>query len=72
MGLIAPAKTPAAVIARIHDEVVDAIRTPEIRGKLAVQLMEPIGNSPADFRANIDAEIVRWAPVIKAADIRIN
>jgi tripartite-type tricarboxylate transporter receptor subunit TctC len=34
--------------------------------------MEPIGNSPAEFRAAIDAEIVRWAPVIKASDIKIN
>ena len=72
MGLIAPAKTPAAVIARIHDEVADAIKTPEIRQKLATQLMEPIGNSPAQFRANINAEITRWAPVINAADIKIN
>jgi len=50
----------------------DAIRTPEVREKLALQVMEPIGNSPAEFRANINAEIVRWAPIIKAADIRIN
>jgi tripartite-type tricarboxylate transporter receptor subunit TctC len=60
------------VIARIHDEVVEAIKAPEIRGKLALQLMEPIGNSPAEFRANINAELVRWAPIIKAADIKIN
>jgi tripartite-type tricarboxylate transporter receptor subunit TctC len=72
MGLIAPAKTPEAVIARIHDQVVEAIKAPEIRGKLALQLMEPIGNSPAEFRANINAELVRWAPIIKAADIKIN
>jgi len=58
MGLIAPAKTPDAIIARIHDEVLDAIRTPEVREKLALQVMEPIGNSPAEFRANINAEIV--------------
>jgi tripartite-type tricarboxylate transporter receptor subunit TctC len=72
MGLIAPAKTPAAVIARIHDEVADAIKTPEIRQKLATQLMEPIGNSPAQFRAVIDGEITRWSPVIKAIDLKIN
>jgi tripartite-type tricarboxylate transporter receptor subunit TctC len=34
--------------------------------------MEPIGNSPAEFRARITAEIARWAPVIRAADIKIN
>ena len=72
MGLIAPARTPAAIIDRLNREVAAAIRTPAIRDKLAAQIMEPIGNSPAEFRAAIEAEIGRWAPVIKAADIRIN
>ena len=72
MGLIAPARTPDAVIAKIHREVVEAIKAPEAREKLATQLMEPIGNSPAEFRAVIDREIARWAPVIKAIDLKIN
>jgi len=72
MGLIAPAKTGDAVIARIHDEVVEAIKAPQAREKLAVQLMEPIGNSPAEFRAVIEREVARWAPVIKAIDLKIN
>jgi tripartite-type tricarboxylate transporter receptor subunit TctC len=72
MGLIAPAKTGDAVIARIHDEVVDAIKAPDAREKLATQLMEPVGNSPAEFRAVIEREIARWAPVIKAIDLKIN
>jgi len=72
MGLIAPARIPDAVIARIHDEVVEAIKTPDAREKLATQLMEPVGNSPAEFRAVIDREIARWSPVIKALDLRIN
>jgi tripartite-type tricarboxylate transporter receptor subunit TctC len=41
-----------------------------VRQKLAAQLMEPVGNSPAEFRAKIDAEIDRWSPVIKAAGIK--
>jgi tripartite-type tricarboxylate transporter receptor subunit TctC len=72
MGLIAPAGTPAAVIARIHDEVVEAIKSPDARAKLAAQLMEPVGNSPAEFRKVIEREIARWSPVIKAIDLRIN
>jgi tripartite-type tricarboxylate transporter receptor subunit TctC len=72
MGLIAPAATPAPVIAKIHREVVDAIMLPAIRDKLATQLMEPIGNTPAQFRARIDADIARWTPVIRAANIKIN
>ncbi len=43
-----------------------------VRDKLATQLMEPVGSTPAEFRARIDGEIARWAPVIKAADVRVN
>ncbi len=72
MGMIAPGGTPAKVVDRINKDVADAIKTPAIRDKLAAQLMEPVGNSPAAFRAVIDGEIARWAPIIKAADIKIN
>ena len=71
MGLIAPARTPAAVVAKLQREVAEALRLPAIRDKLAAQLMEPVGSSPAEFRARIDGEIARWAPVIQAARIRI-
>ncbi len=71
-GLIAPAGTPAAIIATIQREVAEALRQPSIREKLAAQLMEPVGSSPEEFRAQIAGEIARWAPVIKAADIKIN
>jgi tripartite-type tricarboxylate transporter receptor subunit TctC len=72
MGMIAPARTPEAIVAKIQREVVEAIGTAAIRDKLATQLMEPIGNTPAEFRARIDGEIARWAPVIKAANIKVN
>jgi tripartite-type tricarboxylate transporter receptor subunit TctC len=72
MGMIAPAWTPAAVVAKIRREVVEAIGTAAIRDKLAAQLMEPIGNTPEEFRARIDGEIARWAPVIRAANIKVN
>jgi tripartite-type tricarboxylate transporter receptor subunit TctC len=72
MGMIAPAGTPEGVVAKIRHEVVEALRTTAVRDKLAAQLMEPIGNSPAEFRARIDGEIARWAPIIKAAGIKVN
>ncbi|MBN8936423.1 MAG: tripartite tricarboxylate transporter substrate binding protein [Rhizobiales bacterium] len=70
--MIAPAHTPEAIIAKIRHEVVEALQTGAVRDKLAAQLMEPIGNSPAEFRARIDGEIARWAPVIEAAGIKVN
>ena len=71
-GLIAPAGIPEPVVAKIRREVIEAIETRAIRDKLAAQLMEPIGGIPAQFRARIEAEIVRWGPVIKAAGIKVN
>jgi tripartite-type tricarboxylate transporter receptor subunit TctC len=72
MGLIAPAKTPAAIIAKINKEVAEAITARAIREKLTTQLMEPIPTTPEQFRARGDADIARWSPVIMAANIKIN
>jgi tripartite-type tricarboxylate transporter receptor subunit TctC len=71
-GLIAPAKTPAAIIAAVHAAVVEALNSPEIREKFAAQIMEPRPTTPEEFRARIDADIARWKPVIEAANIKIN
>jgi tripartite-type tricarboxylate transporter receptor subunit TctC len=71
-GLIAPAKTPEPIIAKIHDAVVGGLAEPAIREKLASQFMEPIPTTPAQFRAKIDADLARWSPIIKALDLKIN
>jgi tripartite-type tricarboxylate transporter receptor subunit TctC len=72
VGLIAPSGTAQAIITRLQREAADILKTPEMREKLAAQLMEPVANSPAEFRAKIEAERARWAPVIQAANIRVN
>ncbi len=72
MGLIGPGGLPKPMVATINKDVVAIIKTPEVREKLAAQLMQPVGNSPEEFRARIDGEIERWAPVIKAADVKVN
>ena len=71
-GLIAPGGTPKAIVNAINRDVVEIIRQPAVREKLAAQLMEPVGSSPEQFRAQIDGEIARWAPVIKAANVKVN
>jgi tripartite-type tricarboxylate transporter receptor subunit TctC len=72
MGLIAPGGTPAAMVERINREVAEVLKQPDIREKLGTQLMEPIGNAPAQFRDAMRAEVKRWEPVIKAGNIKIN
>ncbi len=72
MGLIAPAGIPDAMVERIRGLVSEAVLSRTIREKLTTQLMEPIPDTPAQFRARIDADIARWTPVIEAANIKIN
>jgi len=71
-GLIAPGGTPKSVVDRISKDVAEIIRQPAVREKLAAQLMEPVGSSPEQLRARMDGEIARWAPIIKAANVKLN
>ncbi|MGB6349271.1 MAG: tripartite tricarboxylate transporter substrate binding protein [Pseudolabrys sp.] len=71
-GLIAPGATPEQTVTQISRDVTEIIKQPSVREKLASQLMQPVGSTPNEFRAQIDREMARWAPVIIAADIRIN
>ena len=71
-GLIAPGATPKPIIDKISKDVAEIIRQPMLREKLATQLMEPLGSSPDELRARINGEIERWAPVIEAANVKLN
>jgi tripartite-type tricarboxylate transporter receptor subunit TctC len=71
MGLIAPAKTPEPIIARLQREISDFVTSSEMKEKLATQLMEPLPTTSAQFRARVVSDMARWTPVIKAAKIKI-
>lgn len=71
IGLVAPAKTDPAILARLGGEVRQILAEPEIRAKLAAQFMEPVGNSPQEFRALVDAELERWGPIIRGNKIKL-
>jgi tripartite-type tricarboxylate transporter receptor subunit TctC len=70
-GLIAPAGLSPAMAERIGRLVGEAIGADDVRAKLAAQFMAPIPGTAAEFRARIDADLARWAPVIAAAKIKI-
>lgn len=72
LGLIAPAGIAPEIVAKLHAMTVKVLGRPEVRSKLEAQQMVPVGSSPEQFRALINAEIGRWAPVIQAAGIKIN
>ena len=66
-GLMAPAGTPAAVVAKLHAETAKILARADVREKFGVLGMEVIANTPAQFADNIKAEIPVWAKIIKAS-----
>jgi tripartite-type tricarboxylate transporter receptor subunit TctC len=71
-GLLAPAGTPAEIVLRIQQETAKALSLPNIKEKLLAQGAIPSGNTPQEFAAVIDAEIKKWAPVVKASGARVD
>jgi tripartite-type tricarboxylate transporter receptor subunit TctC len=71
-GIVAPAGTPPAVIARLHDAIVKVVAAPEVRRTLEVQQAIPLANSPQEFRGEIERELARMKRAVEAANIRIN
>ena len=70
-GLLAPAGTPRDIIMRINTETARAIKEPDARERLYAIGSEPLANTPEEFAAFIQSEIVKWAKVVKAAGIRV-
>jgi len=68
-GLLAPAGTPAAIVERLNAEALKALRSPEMKERLAADGAEPLGGSPAEFAALIRKELEKWTRVARAAGI---
>jgi len=64
-GVMVPAGTPDAVVAKLHDEIVAVLRTPDVVERLSSQGAEPIGSTPQAFAAYISAETAKWAKVVR-------
>ena len=71
-GVVAPRSMPTAVVQRLHQELVQIIRSPEVRSKLVAQGAEVVTMSPPEFTRFFDTERTRWAQVVKQADVRLD
>jgi tripartite-type tricarboxylate transporter receptor subunit TctC len=69
-GLLAPAKTPREIIARLHKEITTMLRTPEARERFTSVGAEVVASSPEEFAAFMKAETVKWAKVAKAVGLQ--
>ena len=70
MGLVAPARTPRAIIDRLHKETARLIQSTDLRDRLLEIGNDPVGSTPEQFSAFIKAEIPKWAKIAKQAGIK--
>jgi tripartite-type tricarboxylate transporter receptor subunit TctC len=70
-GFHAPAGTPQAIIAKLNAEMVKALRSPDLRKRFAEISAEPVGDTPAEFSAFIEADARKWGKLIQAAGLKV-
>ena len=68
--MFAPARTPAAVVAKLNRDFVDILRTPAVRAVLLDQGSEPRPGTPEEFAAFIKSETLKWGRVIRTAGLK--
>jgi len=71
-GLLAPAATPPAIVARLNSEVTKVLQSADVRERLAAQGAEPMPGTPQAFATFMREEMAKWAPVVKQAGVKLD
>jgi len=71
-GMLAPARTPAAIIKKLNAETVRALTSPDVKARIAEQGFDIILSSPQEFTEKIKRDVAKWGKVIKDANIVVN
>ena len=71
-GLVAPAKTPKDIIDKLNAAAVKAVNTPSVKEKLAAQGADPVGNTPAEFAAQIKVEFEKMKAIVQKKGIKLD
>lgn len=70
-AVVAPARTPKAVVDRLQETLAKTLADPEVKNQLAAVGAEPVASTPAEFAKFMRAEFEKWARVIKAGGVRV-
>jgi tripartite-type tricarboxylate transporter receptor subunit TctC len=70
IGLCAPARTPVAILDKLHAEVMKMLASPEVKARIEELAFTPVGDSRAQFAAWIKAEIAKWSKIAKDSGAR--
>ena len=71
VAIFAPAKTPAAIVARMQKEIARAVHLPEVKQKLLDQGADPVGSSQEELGRVVETELKSWAAVIRNSGIKV-
>jgi tripartite-type tricarboxylate transporter receptor subunit TctC len=71
-GVVAPAKTPEAIVSRLNKEIVAILDMPDVRKVLAEKGFEPASSTPQQFGAQIASEQLKWASVVRRMNLRLD
>jgi tripartite-type tricarboxylate transporter receptor subunit TctC len=71
-GLLAPARTPPAIIKRVSGEVSRIVQLDDVKSRLEGMGTLPAGSTPEEFAAFIDAETAKWGKVIREAKVKLD
>jgi tripartite-type tricarboxylate transporter receptor subunit TctC len=71
-GIMGPAGLPAPVVARLASEMTAIIGSPEMRSRLAEQGSDPVGSTPQEFAAFVDAEQPKWAELVRISGATVD
>jgi tripartite-type tricarboxylate transporter receptor subunit TctC len=71
-GIVAPLRTPQAIVGRLNKEIVQILHSQEIASRLAADGSEPVGSTPQQFGEHIRAEVAKWAKLTKQMNIRMD
>jgi tripartite-type tricarboxylate transporter receptor subunit TctC len=69
-AMMAPAGTPAAIVEKLHREIVKALQDPELKAKMQSMGAEPIGDTPAEFAKVLQEDLARWKRTVRDANIK--
>lgn len=69
-GVLTQAAVPRDIVNKLHADIVKVMMRPDVKERLAADGAEAVANTPEQFAAHIQAEIARWAPVVKASGAR--
>ena len=70
IGLLAPARTPQPIVAKLNAESVKAVNIADVKALLLRDGLEPVGDTPHEFAAVVKQEVAKWVKVVKAAGIK--